>query len=99
VSIKWSALKVSETVDEIEELAKSMGATLWQIREKAQELRQIPNLPGYIDQPTATMTFKVENYKTYIMKGYIERIRKLIPEDALEDERKAREYGSQQSLI
>jgi len=44
------------------------------------------------------MAWKVENFKDY-MKGYIERIRKLIPEDALEDERKAREYGSQQSLI
>jgi len=96
--IKWSAVRVSEAVDEIEELTKSMGATLWQIREKAQELRQIPSLPGYIDQPTATMTFKVDNFNGYL-KGYIERIRNLIPKDALEDERKALEYGSQQSLI
>jgi len=96
--IKWSAVRVSEAVDEIEELTKSMGATLWQIREKAQELRQIPSLPGYIDQPTATMTFKADNFNGYL-KGYIERIRNLIPKDALEAERKALEYGSQQSLI
>ena len=96
--IRWSALRVSEEVDEIEELTKSMGATLWRIREKAQELRRIPNLPGYIDQPTTSMTSKVDNFNSY-MKGYIERIRDHIPKETLEEERKALEYGSQQSLI
>jgi hypothetical protein len=96
--IKWSAVKVSQNVDEVEELMNSVRPTLWRIREKAEELRGIPNLPGYIDQPTATMTFKVDNFNSY-MKGYIQRIRDHIPKDALEDERKAREYGSQQSLI
>ena len=96
--IKWSALKVSEEVDEIEELMNSIRPTLWRMREKAEELRRIPNLPGYIDQPTASMTFKVDNFNTYL-KGYVERIRDHIPKDALEEERKALEYGSQQSLI
>jgi hypothetical protein len=76
----------------------SIRPTLWQMREKAEELRQIPNLPGYIDQPTAYLTVKVDNFNTYI-KGYIERIRDRIPKEVLEDERKALEYGSQQSLI
>ncbi len=96
--IRWSTLRVSQNVDEVEELMNSIRPTLWRIREKAEELRRIPNLPGYIDQPTATMTFKVDNFNTY-MKGYIERIRDHIPKDALEEERKALEYGSQQSLI
>jgi len=96
--IRWSALRVSEDVDDIEELFNSITPTLWRIRQKAEELRRIPNLPGYIDQPTATMTFKVDNFNSY-MKGYIQRIRDHVPKDALEEERKAREYGSQQSLI
>jgi hypothetical protein len=96
--IKWSAVRVSETVDEIEELMDSIRPTLWRMREKAEELRQIPNLPGYIDQPTAYLTVKVDNFNTY-MKGYIERIRDHIPKDALEGERKALDYGKQQSLI
>ena len=96
--IRWSAVRVSEEVDEIEELMNSIRPTLWRMREKAEELRRIPNLPGYIDQPTASMTFKVDNFNTYL-KGYIERIRDHIPKDALEEERKALEYGSQQSLI
>jgi len=96
--IKWSTLRVSEDVDDIEELFNSITPTLWRLREKAEELRRIPNLPGYIDQPTTTMTFKVDNFNSY-MKGYIQRIRDHIPKDALEEERTAREYGSQQSLI
>jgi len=96
--IRWSTLRVSQNADEVEELMNSVRLTLWRIREKAEELRRIPNLPGYIDQPTATMTSKVDNFNNY-MKGYIERIRNLIPKEALEDERKAMEYGRQQSLI
>ena len=96
--IKWSAVKVSQNVDEVEELMNSIRPTLWQIREKTLELRRIPNLPGYIDQPAATMTFKVNNFNDY-MKGYVERIRNLIPKDALDEERKAMEYGTTQSLV
>ena len=96
--IKWSAVRVSQNADEVEELMNSIKPTLWRIREKAEELRRVPNLPGYIDQPAATMTFKVENFNNY-MKGYVECIRNLIPKEALEEERKAMEYGSQQSII
>jgi hypothetical protein len=96
--IRWSTVKVSEEVDEIEELMNSIRPTLWRMREKAEELRRIPNLPGYIDQPTVTMTSKVDNFNNYV-KGYIQRIRDHIPKEALEEERKASEYGSQQSLI
>jgi len=81
-----------------EELMNSLTPTLWRMREKAEELRRIPNLPGYIDQPTVTMTNKIDNFNSYL-KGYIERIRNLIPKEALEEERKALEYGKQQSLI
>jgi hypothetical protein len=98
VPIKWSAVKVSDKADEIEELFNSITPTLWRIREKAGELKGITNLPGYIDQPTATMTYKVESFNTY-MRGYVERIRNLIPKDELQEERKAMEYGSQQNLV
>ena len=96
--IRWSAVKVSEAADELDKLVDVLGLTLDLIREKARDIRRIPNLPGYIDQPTATMGWKVENFEGYL-KGYIERIRKLIPAEALEEELRALEYGSQQSLI
>jgi hypothetical protein len=98
VPIRWSTVQVSQKVDEIEELFNSVTPTLWQIREKATELRQISNLPGYIDQPAAMMTDKIGRFKDS-MKGYVKRIRNLIPKEALEEERKALEYGKQQSLI
>jgi len=96
--IRWSAVSVSQKVDEIEELFNSVTPTLWQIREKAEELRRIPNLPGYIDQPAYMMTDKIGRFKDS-MKGYVERIRNLIPKDALEEERKALKYGSRQPLM
>jgi hypothetical protein len=95
---KWSPVRVSQNAYEVEELMNSIKPTLWRIREKAEELRRVLHLPGYIDQPAATMTFKVDNFNNY-MKGYVERIRNLIPKEALEEERKAMEYGSQQSII
>jgi hypothetical protein len=98
VPIKWSPVSVSRNADEVEELMSSIRPTLWLIREKAEELRRVPHLPGYIDQPAATMASKVDNFNTY-MKGYVERIHHLIPKDALEEERKVMEYGSQQSMI
>jgi hypothetical protein len=76
----------------------SIRPTLWRMREKGEELRRIPNLPAYIDQPTTSMTSKVDNFNSY-MKGYVERIRNLIPKDVLEEERKALEHGNQQSLM
>jgi hypothetical protein len=96
--IRWSTVRVIRNADEVEELMNSIRPTLWRVCEKAEELRQVPNLPGYIDQPAVTMTFKVDNFNNY-MKGYVERIRNLIPKEALEEERKAMEYGSQQSII
>ena len=96
--IKWSAVKVSENVDELDELVRSISTSLWRITDKARDIKQIPNLPGYIDQPTNTLLWKVDAFKDYL-KGYIERIRERIPQDALKEERKAMEYGSQQSLI
>jgi hypothetical protein len=96
--IKWSTIRVNQNADDIEGLMNSIRPTLWRMREKAEELRRIPNLPGYIDQPAVTMASKVDNFNTY-MKGYVERIRNLIPKEAFEEERKAMEYGSQQSII
>ncbi len=96
--IKWSPVRVSQNVDEVEELMNSIRPTLWRIREKAEELRRVPHLPGYIDQPATTMASKVDSFNTY-MKGYVERIRNLIPKEALEGERKAMEYGKQQTII
>ena len=96
--IKWSAVQVSNKVDELEELVQSIRPTLWRIREKAEELRRIPNLPGYIDQPAVMITDRVERFNDH-MKGYVERIRNLIPKEALGEERKVSAYGRTGALM
>ena len=98
MSIKWSAVKVSEAADELDQLMDALGMTLDLIREKARDIKRIPNLPGYIDQPTNTLAWKVDNFEDYL-KAYIQRIRKLIPAEALKEELRALEYGKPQSLI
>ena len=96
--IKWSAVKVSENVDELGQLVDALGMTLDLIREKARDIKRIPGLPGYIDQPTNTLAWKVDNFQDYL-KDYIERIRNAIPGGAVEVERERDRHGNQQSLI
>ncbi len=96
--IKWSAVAVSDKVDEIEKLYNSITPTLWQVIEKAEELRRIPNLPEYIDQPTHSLVVRIQNFN-HSMKSSCQRIRDRVPPDTLKEERKALEYGKQQSLI
>ena len=96
--IKWSAVKVSKNVDELDQLVDALGMTLDLIREKARDIKRIPGLPGYIDQPTNTLAWKVDNFQDYL-KDYIERIRNAIPGGAVEAERERDRHGNQQSLI
>jgi len=42
--IKWSAVRVSDNVDEIEELMNSVRPTLWRIREKAKALFSLTSI-------------------------------------------------------
>ena len=46
--IKWSALKVSEAMDMVEEYIDQAVEPLEQARIVAQEARNIPNLPQYV---------------------------------------------------
>lgn len=47
--IRWSALKVSEAADMMEEFIKQAAEPLEQVRIVAREARKLPNLPQYID--------------------------------------------------
>jgi hypothetical protein len=96
--IKWSAVAVSDKVDEMEKLYNSITPTLWQVLEKAEELRRIPNLPGYIDQPAHSLVLKIQNFN-HSMKSSCQCIRDRVPPDALKEQRKVLEYGSVQPLM
>ena len=48
--VKWSALKVNEAMDMVEEFVDQVIEPLEQARIVAREARNIPNLPQYVDQ-------------------------------------------------
>jgi hypothetical protein len=50
VPIRWSALRVSEAMDMVEEFVEKAAEPLECAKIVATEARKIPNLPQYIDQ-------------------------------------------------
>jgi len=95
--IKWSAVKVSEAMDRIEARLALAQPFLKEAHDIAQEVKSIPNLPEYIDQPRRNLALRLE-YTCEGLLGYVDRIRQHIPEGAIEAERKQLSYGEQQSL-
>jgi len=64
----------------------------------AEEVKNIPNLPEYIDQPHHALSERL-GYTCKGLLNYVDRIRQRIPDGAIEAERKIASYGSQQSLV
>ena len=94
--IKWSALEVSEAMDEVEHQVNLAEVFLAEAKAKAGEARKIANLPGYLDERLVRLITEIERID-YI-KGAIKSIRKTIPEGAIEAEQERRKSGVQQSL-
>lgn len=59
--IKWSALKVSEAADMIEEFVNQVVEPLEQARLVAREARNVPNLPQYVDQDFVRLIGEIEH--------------------------------------
>ena len=95
--IKWSAVKVSEAMDEVERQVLLADQFIVEARAKAREAKKIANLPQYMEQRLNRLIDQLQRME-YI-KDAIEAIRKDIPDGAIEAEQKALEYGSQQSLV
>jgi len=98
VPIKWSAVKVSEAMDEIETQLNYARPFINEAQHIAEEVKHVPNLPEYINQPRRSLSERLG----YVHKGlfsYIERIRSHIPDGAIEAEREATKHGSTQLLM
>jgi len=95
--INWSAVKVSEAMDEVERQVTLADQFLAEAKVKAREARSIANLPEYLDDRLVRLITQLERIDN--AKDAIETVRSAIPDGAIEAERKALEYGSQQSLI
>ena len=95
--IRWSAVKVSEAMDEVEAQVRLAESFFAEALAKAKEARKIPNLAGYMDDRLIGLISEIERLDR--VKGRIQSVRKAIPEGAIEAEQESLRYGSQQSLI
>ena len=103
--IRWSALKVSEAMDKLDELVSEATKPLEKARIAAREARNIPNLPQYVDQRLLGIITEIDHiigggqYQTTgKLKQSIQSIRESLPQDAVKDEKKLRESGDQMML-
>jgi len=97
MAIKWSAVEVSEAMDEVERQVFLADQFIAEARIKAQEAKDIPNLPQYMNQRVNNLIGQLERME-YI-KSAINSVRKDIPDGAVEAEQKSQKYGTQQSII
>jgi len=95
--IKWSALRVSEAMDMVEEFVNQAAEPLEQAKIVANEARNIANLPQYLDQRLARLAIDIERID-YI-KNSINAVRRDLPEEAIESEKKSASHGRQPVLV
>jgi len=104
--IKWSALRVNEAMDMVEEYVNQVVEPLEQARIVAIEARNIPNLPQYVDQYMVRIISEIDRAiggsqwePVGRLKAGIQSVRESLPDRAVEDEIKRIESGSQLSLV
>ena len=95
--IKWSAVKVSEAMDEVLQQLDLAESFLAEAEEKARAATRIPDLPDYMGQRLGRLIFTIERRSD--MKAAIKSVREDIPGGAIEAERERTKHGSQQGLI
>lgn len=97
MAIKWSAVRVSEAMDEVESQVTLADDFIAQAKVKAEKARKIPNLPQYMDTRLISLISQLERID--YVKRAIESIRNDIPQEAMDEERRLASYGSQQGLV
>lgn len=91
--IKWSALAVTEAMDEIQELLNQAEPFLAEAQAKAGKATGISNLPQYMSQRVHRLIYTIEARDR--IKDCISGVLNCIPQDAIEADRQA---GKQQGL-
>jgi len=97
VPIKWSAVRVSEAMDEVVEQVNLAEPFLAEARTRVEAARQIADLPQYINQYLIRLITDIGRLD--YVKTAIEAVRNAIPDSAIEAEQDRIRHGSQQSLI
>ena len=104
--IRWSALKVSEAADKIDELVNQAAPPLEQARVVAREALNLPNLPQYIEWDLKRIIGEIDRAiggsqfePIGRIRAGVESIRKDLPEGAVKGERESAKHGTTNSLI
>ena len=95
--IKWSAVKVTESMDEVEHQIVLAEQFLDQAKLLAGQSIGIANIPDYMKQRIRRVAYTID--RTSEIREAITSVRNTIPDGAVEEEREARRYGSQQQLV
>ena len=95
--IKWSALRVSEAMDMVEEFVNQAAEPLEQAKIVANEARNIANLPQYLDQRIVRLIIDIGRIEH--IRNSINAVRNDLPDGAVEVERKAESHGRQPVLV
>ena len=103
--IRWSALKVNDAMDEVENYIEQARGPLKQAREAVEGARSIPDLPQYIDLHLIRIITEINRTiggsrwdPEGSLKTAIESVRKSLPKEALEREKQRLNHGSQAKL-
>ncbi len=104
--IKWSAMRVSEEANMIEEFVKQAARSLEQARTIAREALKLPNLPQYIEWDFNRIIGEIDRaigggqYELIgRIRAGIESVRKDLPEGSVEEERDNAKHGATSSLV
>lgn len=97
MAIKWSVVRVSEAMDEIESQVALAQGFFTEAKALAEKAQAIPNLPEYMQQRLRRLLGDIERIDN--VKRSIKAIRNDIPQEAMDEERRLASYGSQQSLV
>ena len=103
--IRWSTQRVMEAADMIEGHINKAVEPLECAREVAKAALEIPHLPQYVDQHFRGLWGEIDRAigsrtePVGRLKARLQSIRDSVPKDALEAEKKASDYGEQQSLV
>ena len=95
--IKWSALRVCEAMDMVEEFISQAAEPLEQAKIVANEARNIVNLPQYLDQRLVRLAIDIERIDS--IKNSINAVRRDLPDEAIESEKKSASHGRQPVLV
>ena len=95
--IRWSALRVSEAMDMVDEFVNQAADPLEQAKLVANEARGIPNLPQYLDQRLIRLVIDIERIDS--ISNSVKAVRNDLPNEAIEAEKKSESHGRQPALV